>query len=355
MGRRRSLEDIEAVLRQPDRDWSTFIKTLKALPEEVDPELAASAALHLARDPRASLWSFARNCQQLPVPVIRVILEKLSGDRRPRLFFLREAVDAEAPDEDLRAAWKAALQGSLDLDTTYGWGSKQRKAKLQGVAGDPVLLQAIQTTVVACEQVPLDMLAVLTADASEASLDALIPFVERAVRTEGWELDRLEDLRTHARSTPAMDDLFTRTAALLQSRRARSPALDLARELGFGDLEVFWFSASLAEGQRHADQSVHYFHHCHIMVDSRAPIWFRFSASTSEDGVQGVRRTHFDSGGLRKDDLGMGACPPARFPAWIALAAERIGTQWPMHELSVRTGLRGKKREQLEQWLRGGA
>ncbi|GEN10365.1 hypothetical protein SAMN05443572_11034 [Myxococcus fulvus] len=224
-------------------DWERLTQALKKLPEDVDPVLAAGAALRLLSEDGSSFWSFGRHCQQLPAPVIRAVLERLAGDVRPGVFFLRESVDLEGSDEALRASWRMALQGLLDLDVTYGWGSKQRKAKLRGLAENPVLLQSLQTVVVASEEVSRDMLAVLTIDASEASLDALIPHVERAVLSQGWELDRLEDLRTHARSTPALDALFERMEALLQARRARSPALELARALGFGEPAVFMVQA----------------------------------------------------------------------------------------------------------------
>jgi len=356
MSRRRAPEDLHALLAEPAADWERLIQAFKKLPADVDPMLAAGAVLQLLPADRSSFWAFGRHCQWLPAPVIRAVLERLAGDVRPAVFFLRESVDREASDEALCASWRTALQGMLDLDLTYGWGSKQRKAKLQGLAENPALLQAIQTVVVASEEVSRDLLAVLTIDASEASLDALIPHVERAVQSQGWELDRLEDLRTHARSTPALDALFERMEALLQARRARSPALELARALGFGELDVFWFKLYATGGEEGDEQAMTYRDHCHLTVDSRAPVWFSFSMSTrGPDGELGriVPVFTFDSEGLRNDTLGLGACEPMRFPEWMTLAAKRLRSDWNIEQASVMSSLRGRQRTRLVNWLRG--
>ncbi|MCP3061197.1 hypothetical protein LXT21_20660 [Myxococcus sp. K38C18041901] len=356
MSRRRAPEDLHALLGAPSPDWERLTKALKKLPQDVDPVLAAGAVLHLLPEDRSSFWTFGRHCQQLPAPVIRAVLERLAGDMRPAVFFLRECVDREGSDEALCESWRAALQGMLDLDVTYAWGSKQRKAKLRGLAANPVLLQALQTVVVASEKVSLDMLAVLTIDASEASLDALIPHVERAVQSQGWELDRLEDLRTHASSTPALEALFERMEGLLQARRARSPALELARALGFGEPDVFWFRFYATGGEEGDARSMTYRDHCHLNVDSRKPVWFDFSMATrGEQDALGMSETVFrvTSEGLRKDTLGLGDCEPTRFPEWMARGAERLRTRWSLEQMSVMTSLRGKQRTRLEAWLRG--
>ncbi|WP_141588791.1 hypothetical protein [Myxococcus sp. AB056] len=355
MPQRPSVAEVESILRAPVRqNWEQFTKTLKTLPADVDPDIASHAALSLIHGQPASLWSFGRNCQQLPAPVIRALLGRLEADSRPYAYFLREAVPQEASDEELRATWKAALQGLLDLETTYAWGSKQRKAKFQALANTPSLLQAIQTAVVACEQVSLDMLAVLTVDASDASVDALIPHVERAVQSQGWELDRLEDLRKHARSTPVMDDLFARMEALLQGRRARSPALDLARHLGFGELDAIWFRTYFLAGDTHAANSL--VHHCNINVDSRSPRWFSVWQTSRMDGLDrnAWSDTHFDNEKLHKDIQGLGACELMQLPDWVARTARRLGAAWNISDSALMTNLRGKKRARLAEWLRSG-
>ncbi|WIG98098.1 hypothetical protein [Myxococcus sp. SDU36] len=356
MPQRRTVPDLESILRDLGlRDWEQFTQALKTLPADVDPELASRAALSLINGEPAALWSFGRHCQQLPAPVIRAILSRLEADSRPHAYFLREAVPQEAPDAEVQATWKAALLGLLDLETTYAWGSKQRKAKFQALANNAPLLQAIQTAAVASEQVSLDMLAVLTVDASDASLDALIPHVERAVQSQGWELDRLEDLRKHARATPAMDDLFARMQALLHARRARSPALDLARHLGFSEQDAFWFTASWGDDIVRKNGAVDSRHRCNIQIDSRAPVWFRVNLSRRADfNSMDWDRTRFDNQKLHEDVLGVGACEPLQLPAWIAHVARHLGTKWTFSGGALRTNLRGKKRDQLAEWLRSG-
>lgn len=352
MPKRPTLREVETVLRTQHHERSSLLEVLKALPDDVDPALAARAAVGLIGDSYHSTWLFARTCRRLPVPVIRACLELLEADRRPHAFILREYVRREAKDDVLAVDWDEALQVLLGLETTYAWGSKQKRAKFQALADQPRVLQALQTAAVACEQVSLDLLAVLAADGSEASLDALIPHIERAVRQQDWELDRLQDLRTHARSTPVMDDLFSRMKALFEARQARSPALGLAKALGFGELDAFWFQVHISSPE--FDGAPAYMHQVHLSVDSRSATWFHVSLSASNPAdMLRPRSTSFNSDKVYCDDLGLGTCVPSDFPAWLAASAERLRTRWNFDQLSLGTSLRGKKRNQLERWLRG--
>ncbi|MBZ4415962.1 hypothetical protein [Myxococcus sp. RHSTA-1-4] len=346
-------QELETVLRTPYHDRSPrVLEVLKALPDDVDPALAARAAVGLIGNSYHPAWLFARTCRRLPVPVILAVLEQLESDRRPHSFILREYVRRDLNADALAAEWDEAMQVLLDLETTYAWGSKQKRAKFQALAARPRVVQALQTAAVACEQVSLDLLAVLAADASEASLDALIPHVERAVRQQDWELDRLQALRTHARSTPVMDDLFSRMQALLAARRARSPALDFARRLGFGEPEVFWFRVHLSSAAFNGVPA--YRHQGHVTVDSRSATWFAISVSDSNPAdILHSRGTSFNSDEVHRDELGLGTCEPAGLPSWLAAAAERLPTRWNFDGMSLTTSLRGKKRDQLERWLRG--
>lgn len=354
MPKRPTPQEVETLLRTPFHDRAPgVLDALKALPEDVDPALAARAALGLIGDSHYSTWLFARTCRRLPVPVIRVILAQLEADRRPHAFILREYVRSNEDADTLCSDWDEAMQVLLDLETTYAWGSKQKRAKFQALAARQRVLQALQTAAVACEKVSLDLLAVLAADASEASLDALIPHIERAVRQQDWELDRLQDLHTHARSTPVMDDLFSRMKALYEARQARSPALGLARELGFGEPDVFWFQVQLYSpelaGSRDRQQ-------VHLSVDSRSATWFRISVSESNPAdILRPRSTAFTSDKVFCDDLGLGTCEPAAFPSWLAAVAQRLRTQWNFDGMHLRASVRGKKRVPLERWLRGEA
>jgi hypothetical protein len=351
-----TLREVQAVLEAPDKDRSRLLDVLKALPEDVDPTLASRAARSLIPKPPHDgphiTWTFARTCRKLPAPVIHALLEQLEEDRRSHAFFLREAVPRDAGDAELTAAWAAALQALLDLDSSYAWGSMQRKAKLQALAREPRMLQAIQTAAVACEAVSLDMLAVLAADASEASIDALIPHVERAMRLQDQNLDRLQLLRTHARSTPVLNDFFARIQAQFDTRQAHSPALRFARELGFGERDTFWFRVYLMSDEREVAPAYRY--HAHMSVDSSSDTWFSISVSKS-DPTSGstARSTSFTSKETRRDELELGTCEPAGLPAWLARAEEKLGVRWDHDEAFRSTSLRGTKRARLEQWLRG--
>ncbi|MFP2906156.1 hypothetical protein ACLESD_14045 [Pyxidicoccus sp. 3LFB2] len=345
--------EIETALRSTYHDRSPrILDALKALPDDVDPALAARAALSLIGDSHHSTWLFARTCRRLPVPVIHAVLDLLESQRRPHAFFLREYVRRDLGADALAAEWAEALQALLDLETTYAWGSKQKRAKFQALAEAPRVLQALQTAAVACEAVSLDLLAVLASDASEASLDALIPHVERAVRQQDWELDRLQLLHTHARSTPVMEDLFSRMQELIAARQARSPALELARALGFGELDAFWFRAHLSSAA--SERLPAYRYQAHLSVDSRAAECFSVTVTDATPvGVLPSQGTSFTSAQVRRDTLELGTCEPAGLPAWLGSVAERFHIQWSFDTMSLTTSLRGKKRAQLERWLRG--
>jgi len=69
--------------------------------------------------------------------------------------------------------------------------------------------------------------------------------------------------------------------------------------------------------------------------------------------LQDSKGTSFSSDEVRRDELGLGTCEPARFPSWLAAAAERLRTRWNFDQMHMGTSLRGKKRDQLGHWLRG--
>jgi hypothetical protein len=313
----------------------------------VDPELGATGALDVAS---RHTWHFARTCKDLPPPVIRAVRAKLESLSTPTAIFLRESVGADATDEELAPAWRAALVALLDLDTTYAWGSKQRRAKLAGVASNPKLVAAIQAVAVGCERPPADMLAVLTIDASEASADALMPHFARAARDRDGTLDLLERLERHARDTPAMKAMFERVRALLADRNASSPALDLARRIGIGEVDTFWFSGYLGSTQPNEHRVPHV--QSNLTIDSRGGDTFSVSVSRSGGGVSWVG-TKFNQDKIHRDDLGLGRCEPDDLPAWLARAATSLDITWGFDEMGIRTNLRGKKRDRLLGWLRG--
>ncbi len=202
----------------------------------------------------------------------------------------------------------------------------------------------------------LDWLAVLVAEGSEASLDALIPQVHAAVRDPGRALRWLERLRTHAKDTPAVKALLARVEQELSARHASSPALQLARAIGVGEQKELWFDLWLGSEE-------HNVHHVprlqlDVSVDSAQGEWMRVSLSELPDDyaqLPRARRTAFTNVSVRSDALELGGCTPEALPAWLASAAERLRVRWAWDAARPRTHLRGKNRERLTRWLRGGA
>jgi len=276
MARRVTTASLTALLDAQPLDWDGLRASLRALPADVDPELGARAAATLL-GPNSCFW-FARTCRALPLPVIRALVARLEAGRRDAvaLYLLEAAREGEA---ELPARWAQAVEGLNDLQTSYGWGSKQRRAKIQALASGP-LLPLIQAASVGAEEPFGDMLAVLAADGSEASVDALMPHFARAQEEYSAVLDRLRELKTHAADTPAMRAMFTSAEERRAVRNARSPALELARRLG---LEVATFDVRLSISSVELNRSVARggvpTYQSHVRLDSTAAHWFHVSVS----------------------------------------------------------------------------
>lgn len=322
---------------------------LKQLPPDVDPQLASAILAKQFDGP--SVWAFARAYKKLPEPVIRALLVRL--ERRTNAFsiFLR-VYTADAPD--LCDAWERGLFRLLSLDTTYAWGSKQKRAKFTELASEPRVVEAIQAAVVANEEARIDALAVLAVDASDASVDALMPHFERAARDKNRKLDRLAMLRKYATATPAMTQMLARVDAMLDERNASSPALDLARHIGLGELKVFWFHKYVGSSTLNRNSVPWY--QGHITVDSRESEWLAVSISEVPGSVAGRRLyTSFNAYVLKSDTLELGRCTPQELPQWLAASAKKLNFAWDFGEVGGRSNVRGAKRERITQWLQEGA
>jgi hypothetical protein len=350
--------EAEQILRA-QRHGPELLKLLRRLPPDVDPQLASRAALTLIHGSIASsgCWSFGRNCQQLPATVIRRLLEALTvrardatgtdRDSRDSAIFVSALVDPQLDDQALEQRWLLALQSLLDLNMSYGWGSKQRKAKLTALASNPDVVAAAQAVAVGCEDASLDVLAVLCAEGSESSFDALMPHLQRAEES-GERLEWLLRLRTHADTESApIQSFLTTVEACLERLSGESGAIELAAYLGFGRPQVFWFDAYLGSTTLLMPNNVPLYQG-HISVDSRQPNWFSLSLSRLGN-THGMPRTAF---GRRSecDELGLGSCDAAGLPAWLAEVARKLETEWTVNFSS---SLRGKKRQALERWLLG--
>ncbi|MDX2015007.1 MAG: hypothetical protein SFW67_32735, partial [Myxococcaceae bacterium] len=201
--------DVETALQLLDWSWYRFARS--------------TAALDAARA-RALLEALPRWADE-PAPN-----ERQQGRRRCAFIFLETATVA-ADEQHLRSAWRDAVDALKAFEAQYAWGSKEKAASLRAVSKRPALVRGAQAAAVATLVVPLELLAVLALEGSEASVDALMPHVERALQHEG-ALEQLVRLERFLAPTPAMQ----RLAALLSSRvaaaRAASPVRALATRLG---------------------------------------------------------------------------------------------------------------------------
>ncbi|HEY1552213.1 MAG TPA: hypothetical protein VGG28_30510 [Kofleriaceae bacterium] len=291
-----------------------------------------------------SYWT-RRHSAQITPAFVRELLARES--RAARHMMLRLAVPLDVDDAALMQRWRRAAEALRGLDLTYAWGSKQRRARFRELAADREMLAAIQGAAGLGDDVPLDMLAVLVADGSDASIDALIPHLGPALDTADDRLEWLRRLRTHATGTPRVTALLDELEARFADRNAKSPALALGAVIGIGELDELWFDfwvnstavdsfrASRVQGQ--------------VSIDSRRAHWFslgvssnRVSSGFSEYGL-GMTPAH--------DHLGLGPCDPAELPAWLARAANHLEIKWLPFEPT--SNLRGKKRARLDAWLRG--
>lgn len=346
MARTLSIEAANAALTEAlaqkygDRD------VLRGLPAGADPELTAQLALRWFT---AHTWVFARSVAKLPAPLVRAIRGALEQHHDANAIIVRHLVDLTADDDELLAQWRTAMAALLDLDSSYEWGSAQNKAKLRGLAASPRVLEALQAAAATGLPVNVRVLAALAVDGSEASCDALLPHFVHAAKAGDEHLSRLTMLEKHASDTPGMRALLAQVGQRLEQREAQSPALALAAHLGF-EVDSFWFEVGLhsREPNQHAVSRLQ----GGVRVDSRKARWFDVWLGEVDGFASAGRHSRFGSGGVGRDELGLGVCTPQDLPRWIASTAQKLGVTW--RSVEPRTNLRGKKKEALHAWLRGG-
>jgi hypothetical protein len=236
--------------------------------------------------------------------------------------------------------WQGALKALLDLQSSYAWGSKQRRGKLKALAENPRFLAALQTAVVGGEHVLDDMLAVLAADGSEASVDALLPRFVAAQKERSELLDQLERVKTHAAKTPAMDAMIKSLQGDLQVRNESSPALELARRIGLEvkKVRVYLRLHSTTVNSRGAPLV-----QCAVTVDSTRPVWL----SVHLVQLEWDKRTSFTDEEVKDDTLGFGRCEAHELPAWLERARQELGVTWA----PLKSGT--KADDHFARWLRG--
>lgn len=317
---------------------------MRSLPPTVDPALVIGVVEKVIDRRR---W-VAKLCNKLPPRAIRGLLA--ASLDHPNHLFLQLAVAPVVDDTELLRSWSHALEAMIDLDASYNWGSAPLKAKIAKLVADKPILAAIQGTVAHSENAPLIMLAVLVADGSDASYDALVRHIDTAFTARDRRLDLLKRLKTHAVKTPALDALFVDLDGALQQRNDDSPALHLGPMIGVGKVAVLWFDVRLSS-TRKTTSNVPWIQGS-VEVDSRSESWFRVWAATVNPVVSSDdRHTSFSSSGVQDDTLELGPCMPAEYPAWLAKTAAKLKIEW--EPFSPRSNLRGKKRDRIAAWLAG--
>lgn len=289
-------------------------------------------------------YALGKRCRQISVPVIRRVLA--AEHVHVNHLLLKLAVPDHLDDTALAAAWERAVQAIVDTGLTQAWGSKSRRERICRVAKDPALLAAVQGAVAHSPNVRLDLLAVLVADGSDASIDALVPHLDPALVHQDQRLERLTKLRRHAARTPALDALFAEIDRTLEARDATSPALALGLRIGVGPVDTLWFHASFGSVELQGNVSLI---QAHVLVDSRRANWFRVSLAQLGRGAD-ITMTAFNERDVLQDELRLGRCAPAELPSWLAHSAIALKIRWD-DTPHISSSLRGARRDQLWTWL----
>ena len=316
---------------------------LRTLPSTATTSLAVAAVLRLIDHPN---W-LATSCSRLPVAVIRGVLDAMVPGHNH--LFLRLAVFTEAKAADVKAAWTRAIGALHDLASTEEWDTPARRETLAALAGDPLVLYAVQGLVAHVAEVTLGMLAVLAIDGSDASVDALIPHLDPALGEGDARLEKLAMLRSCVKRTPVLDALFVELDAGLAARRSTSPALALGPVIGVGHHDVLWFRFMLLSSERNGLNVPKV--QGNVRIDSRDDPWFSVWVSTvaGSHDRDGDRTTRFDERSIALDQLELGRCEPAELPLWLARVADQLEIQW--QRFVPQSNLPAAHGRELSSWL----
>lgn len=290
-----------------------------------------------------SWYRFARSTEALEANVIRAVLADLEpwsrtvtksardGERRRAAsVFLRVAAD-DTTDKSLLVTWRAAVNALKLFESQYAWGSKEKAAKLTELRKNERIVEAARAAAVGSTNVPLELLAVLAMEGSEASADALLPHVERALKDES-QLEPLSRLDRYAAKTKAMTSLMGLIEGRLSAARLSAPANDLANALGIASGTRFRVEVRVpGTGNR-------FFW---LSIDSDRP------GPAFRGGVGGVG----PSTDLHRPD-GTTECSLVELPKYLRAAAKKLETTWEFRSASTRH-LRGKRLATFLGWLEG--
>jgi hypothetical protein len=151
---------------------------------------------------------------RLPEMRARLVRKALN----PTDLALKLAAPLYLDDDELHRRYIHVRDALFGLNATrWDWGSKAQREAFRELAADTDVLAAIQGVVASGMDVRIEWLAVLAADGSDASIDALIPHLVTALDKRDQRLDQLRDLSKHAADTPGMRKLFAEIATTTTS------------------------------------------------------------------------------------------------------------------------------------------
>lgn len=289
-------------------------------------------------------WSkFAYAAKALPADTIRTLLARLQreiakdkGVLTCAVHYLTAMVGDATSDEALVGRWRAALAG-LDGLQMYSESHAKKAKKLKRLAGVAQVLAAWQTAVVASQTVARDALALLIIDATDASLDALLPHFERA-RGDHALLEQLESLQRY--QSPATTALFASVKGTLSTKRAASPVLALGERFGLATKGRFQLKVVI-RATKPAKRST-YDEVCLTFDSNEVPGYFL---------TRGQETTSATSSSSWHREV---KTPLNKLPQALARVARDAKVQWNFEQATTRPLGRAKAARLLD-WLAGRA
>lgn len=271
-------------------------------------------------------WLLARQCRT--PEVIRAVLDQLEGRDAPTLFMRASVRGPDVTEQWLESIDALRALTNPDIARSDKWGSPRRLARLRAIASNPRLVEGVRAAVVAATgPLEIDWFAVLAFDASEDSVDALLPHVARALDADAETIDLLLAVVAKAPKREALRRMTDALAAARTSVVTTSQVPELAALLGVSP-EKLRFRLELSAWPKTRVRAS-------LSVDGGAAQTVLGALEVSEPGQAKVTD-------LAGRDLGA---------ALKFLRDEGAATnlEWSLCEL--RTHLRGPRAQKLARWL----
>lgn len=241
--------------------------------------------------------------------LVEQVLERLASSRMLPHRFLCAAVERPVDPKE----WKEAIAAVLVLAS-----SPSRKRGTRARELKPRFIQTLQGIAGLGAWLPLEWLEVLVYDASEASLDALVPQVALAHQAGDERLDQLAEMLTTA-AVPSLEPLREQVQRHLEERSARLFG-ELAVALGLERTARVAFNVRLESTQ-----------------NNRIGLVARIEADSMTGSPLAVQ-LEVTTGGRPRNVLPVGRITPAELPAKLAEVATQHGVMWDRTPAQVTGG-----------------